>query len=622
MNIHKINIMINKSSIVISFVLKTFLVFSFLVCFGSVAIAQSNLKANLANEYYNSGEYEKASELYEKLYLENNRNMSYFNRYVQCLLEVKSYEKAEKLVKDELKRVPDQLSLYVILGNIYERQADKERADKEYRKAIDKLTPDASSIVNLANAFTNLTKYNLAIETYLKGEKVTKIENLYAYNLAELYRRDGDKKNMIKYNLLTLEKEGNNIQQTQTNFQRFFQEEDYKELQAQLYQLIQDRPSKTVYVEMLEWTFITQKEYSKALRQSKALDRQREENGIRVFNLANIAYQDEDYDTSIDAYTYIVENKSKNSTYYLESRRGLLNSKKSKIVYKYDYTKSDLQSLKDEYLSFFGELGKNTQTAQLMLEYAEFEGIYLNDLPIAISTLEEIINFGGLNKDIIAKAKLLLGDFYLMNGERWDASLLFSQVDKDFKEGNLGEMARYRNAKLSYYSGDFEWAQEQFKILKGATSKLISNDAIDMAVFILDNLGLDTTEVTLEMFAAADLLIFQNKFDEALVKLDSIKIIFPEHSLEDDVLYQKAQIYKKMRKGDLFVESLQTIIEKHSDDIKADNAIFELAEYYEFGVKDLEKAKSLYEKLFLDYSDSTFAVEARRRYRVLRGDEI
>ncbi len=230
--------------------------------------------------------------------------------------------------------------------------------------------------------------------------------------------------------------------------------------------------------------------------------------------------------------------------------------------------------------------------------------------------------FGGLHPEAVAKAKLALGDYYLMNGDRWEASLLFSQVDKDFKEGQMGEYARYRNAKLSYYAGDFEWAQEQFKILKGATSKLISNDAIDMSVFILDNLGLDTTEVTLQMFAQADLLAFQNKYDEAITKLDSIKVLFPDHSLDDDVLYTKAQIYKKLRRTDEVISMYQAIIEKFPTEIKADNAIFELAELYETQLNDPEKAKPLYEKLFLDYSASTLAHEARMRYRILRGDEL
>jgi tetratricopeptide (TPR) repeat protein len=583
--------------------------------------AAGQQKYRLAVEYYNSGEYEKAAQIYESLYKESPNNKSYFNWYIQCLIDLKDYENAGRITQAELKKNPNDVSLYVTYGNLLERQGFNDKANAEYRKAINNLNPDPTNITNLANNFTNLAKYDLAIETYLKGEKLSNVENLYVYNLADLYRRQGDVKNMIKYYLITVEKEPSSAN-IQTSLQRFLSEEDYPELQKQLYQKIQEKTDIPHYGELLQWTFTQKKEYDKALRQAKALDRQFEENGNRVFNLADVAFKDKDYNTAIDAYQYIVNNHGRNTSFYLDSKRGLLNSKKAKVTENFNYSKEDLLVLKMEYVSFLNELGRNTQTAPLMQEFADFEALYVNELDTAIMILEELRNFGGLPPDAIAKAKLALGDYYLMNGDRWEASLLFSQVDKDFKEGQIGEYARERNARLSYYAGDFEWSQEQFKILKGATSKLISNDAIDMSVFILDNLGMDTTEVTLQMFAQAELLTFQNKYIEAIQKLDSIKILFPEHSLDDDVLYTKAQIYKKQRRTAEMIEMYQTIIEKYPEEIRADNAIFELAELYETKLNEPEKAKVLYEKLFVDYSSSTFAVEARKRFRILRGDEL
>jgi tetratricopeptide (TPR) repeat protein len=593
-------------------------VFISLFCFDEVFAQQ---KYRLAVEYYNSGEYEKAAQIYESLYKENPKNKSYFNWYIQCLIDLRSYDKATQIIQNEIKNTPGDVSLFVAYGNLLERQGLHDKAKIEYRKAIDKLDPDPGNISNLASSFTNLAKYDLAIETYLKGEKISNVQNLYVYNLADLYRRQGDVKNMIKYYLITAEKEPSSVN-IQTSLQRFLSEADYDELQRQLYQKIQEKATIPHYGELLQWTFTQKKEYDKALRQARALDRQFEENGTRVYNLADIAFKDKDYNTAIDAYQYIVNTHGRNTSYYLDSKRGLLNSKKAKVTETFTYTKEDLLALKAEYNSFLEEMGRNTQTAPLMQEFAEFEALYVNELDTAIMILEEMKEFGGLSPEAIARAKLALGDYYLMSGDRWEASLLFSQVDKDYKEGQVGENARYRNAKLSYYSGDFEWAQEQFKILKGATSKLISNDAIDMSVFILDNLGMDTTEVTLQMFAQADLLAFQNKYDEALQKLDSINIIFPEHSLEDDVLYTKAQIFKKLRKTNDMVTMYQTIIDKFPDDIRADNALFELAEIYETKLNEVEKAKPLYEKIFVDYSGSTFASEARKRFRILRGDEL
>ncbi len=219
-------------------------------------------------------------------------------------------------------------------------------------------------------------------------------------------------------------------------------------------------------------------------------------------------------------------------------------------------------------------------------------------------------------------AKLDLADYYLIQGERWESTLLYSQVDKDFQEDQLGELARFKNARLSYFAGDFNWAQEQFDILKQATTRLISNDAIDMSVFILDNLNQDTLGLALSDYAQTELKVFQNKYDEAMVMLDSILSEYKENSLLDDVLYLQANILNKQKKTEEAIQKYNKIIENHKEEIRADNALFELAKIYDYQLSQKEKAMSLYEKLFLDYSGSVLAIEARQRFRKLRGDAV
>jgi len=138
----------------------------------------------------------------------------------------------------------------------------------------------------------------------------------------------------------------------------------------------------------------------------------------------------------------------------------------------------------------------------------------------------------------------------------------------------------------------------------------------------MDNMALDTTDAPLKMYSGSDLLIFQNRFDDAHTKLDSINELYPEHSLEDDVFYSKAQIHMKKREYDEAIGYYEKIIEKFPEEIRADNALFEMAQLYELILENKAKAQELYEKLFLEYSGSTFAVESRKRYRILRGDEI
>ena len=213
---------------------------------------------------------------------------------------------------------------------------------------------------------------------------------------------------------------------------------------------------------------------------------------MRVYRLAQIAANDKDYATAIDGFDYIFSTQGIGSPYYLEAKRACLATKRRQITDHYNYTQDQLRGLEAEYNAFLSAQGINASTALIVSELAMLEALYINDLPKAISLLEEIVNLPGINNYVQANAKLDLGDYYLMSGEIWEATLLYSQVDKAFVEDLIGQDARFRNAKLSYYNGDFEWAQTQFDILKTSTSKLISNDALDLSIFIMDNLGLDS----------------------------------------------------------------------------------------------------------------------------------
>lgn len=596
-----------------------FLLPLFLVLLTLEAIGQNS---KLADQYYLEGEYQKAGDLYLKLHetAKKNNNFIYFNKYIECLLAMQAYDQAEKEIKDQMKAQPDDFSMLVTLGNVQERIGNYEEAQASYKLAIEKLPAKIDAITRLGNAFLSQAKYDEAIETYEKGEKLLEKPGIFSYQLADLYKRNGDIAKMIEQYLYSLQSSPDRLESIQNVLQRSLKPADYQELLSQLYVFIQDYPETDYFPEMLAWTFMQQKDYSKAMRQAKALDKRMGENGLRVYRLAQIAANDKDYVTAIDGFEYILTTQSPGSPYFLEAKRASLQTKRRQITDNYSYTTEQLRGLEAEYQTCLDAYGIHAGTAQIVSEYAMLEALYINDLPKAITLLEQVVNLPGINNYVQAYAKLDLGDYYLMSGEVWESTLLYSQVDKAFVEDLIGQDARFRNARLSYYNGDFEWAQAQFDILKTSTSKLISNDALDMSIFIMDNLGLDSNTHALSEYAQAELLIFQNKLDEAIEKLNILGNIYSEHGLKDDILYLEAKLYEKKRDY-LKAETLyQEIIEKFPDEIRADNALYNQAQLYEHQLNDKEKAKACYEKLFLEYTDSTFSIDARKRYRELRGD--
>lgn len=579
-------------------------------------------EARLAREYFSNGEFEKAAELYKNLHEKDRGNEYYYERYYLTLLELQDYKTAEQVVKKVIKLDPNNVQRYVDYGMLFDLQYKPEKANEQYEKAIKMMPNDQTRISKLATAFINNKKYDYAVETYEKGEKMLKEKNIFSYELGNVYRLKGDIPMMITSYLDCLEYLPNQLTNIQAFFKRYVEpsEGGYMELKTQLYARLQ-KNNGTIYSEMLIWVFIQEGDYTSALREAKALDKRLNENGTRIYRLAQTAISERNYDAGIEAYSYLVE-KGIDCPYYIDAKQRLLAAKRDKLVDGYDYTEEDLLSLEMEYESFLDEFGRNRNTAAIMQELAEFESLYLNDLDKAINILNEVISLPNLSRLSRAEAKIDLGDYYLMKGEVWEATLLYSQVDKEMKDAPLGEMARYKNARLSYYRGEFDWSQDQLKVLKGSTSELISNDAIHLSVFIMDHLGLDTTARTMQMFADADLLIFQNRFSDAESKMDSILTEFEGHGLEDDIYYAKANIQIKKRNFEKAVDYLETIIEKHEDGILVDNAIFLAAELYEKYLNQPEVAMNLYQQILIDHSGSTFVVEARKRFRRLRGDNI
>ncbi len=584
--------------------------------------AQEELE--LAEYYFKEGEYGSAKLYYEEIYKTNTTNRVY-EKYLETLIALEEYDDAEKLAKKKLKRSRDKASGHQELGKLYKTIGKYEESEEEFEEALKELQPGRSNATKLAREFIKLSEFVFAERVYSKAKKISVDGYPYYYEMANLKGQMGDHEQMVDEFLNLLESSPNYIQSVQNSFNRTLNvvenEEKAEMLKGKLLRKIQQIPEEPIFSELLIWLFEQQKNFSGALVQAKALDLRLKEDGFRVFNLGQLAKKNEDYSTAKSAYEYVISKGASNS-YYISSRLELLKTLSLQVTTNYAYTVEDITSLEQAYENALAELGETSSTVIMMKELAHVKAFYANKPQEAIDLLNRALEIPGVYENVSAFAKLELGDILVYEGSVWDASLLFSQVELDFKEDALGHEGKFRNARVSYFTGDFDWAQSQLDVLKASTSKLIANDALDLSLLITDNLALDTIYTPMELFAQADLSIYQNQLDVALQKLDSILTEYPAHSLTDEIYYSKFKIYKKCGEFEKASRELDQIILFYADDIVADDAIFSLAELNEEVFQNPEKAKELYEMIITDYSNSLYAVEARKRFRRLRGDLI
>ncbi len=591
--------------------------------FGMLSSLVQAQSAQLAQQYFKDGEFEKAAQLYQQLHEKHPNTSAFTEKYVECLLELGEYGKAEQTLRQKIKEDKSEPMYYFMLGQTFQRKGEFEKSESAFSDAVKNLPENRSRIIQLAQHFYKIGEVSFAIEAYKKGGELLNDETVFAYNLGGMYQKEGDIPNMIKYFLITLKDQPQRLDNVKTLFQRYLTEpEHFEMLEDQVYAMIQEDKQGDQYPELLAWSAVQSENFGAALIQMQALDRRNNENGRRVYNIAQSAENAGDFKTAVKGYDYVIKQKGENTPYYFAAQQKSLNVRLKQLTEGYDFEKDQVQALFEDYETLLDEKGRSARTASIMEDQARVAALYLNDIPKAIEILDKMVNTSGMNPLVQSRAKIRLGDYYLMDGEKWEASLLYSQVDKAMPEAEVGEKARYKNAMLSYFTGDFEWAQSQLDILKAATSRMISNDAIDRSVFIMDHLNLDTTSRAMELFAEAELLVFQNRFDEAKEKMDSINLNFPEHSLTSEILYLKSKIERKKLNFEQVRDLLREIVKEFSEDLRADNALFEWAELEEKRFEDKDKAKDLYEKLFLEYTNSTYMEEARKRYRRLRGDSI
>jgi tetratricopeptide (TPR) repeat protein len=599
--------------------------FSFLCLIALFSYAQKDeaTYSKIADQFFNNKEYDKAQDYYEKLY-DKNQNL-YYPKYLQCLIATKTFRTAEKIVKRQLKEKPEELNYYIDLASVYFQNGETNKAEDQYKKAIKSLNGSTVQCVALGQGFMSLKQYENAVECYLKGRKLNS-DYPYTYELAEAYHAKGESKLMINEYLDLLESREGELQRIQSALQTNLAEKDEDNyfanpiLKSELQKRMVNKTESSVLIEFYIWLLLQQKDFEAAYAQSKAIDKRKAEDGYRLMDLGKTCVLNEAFTTAQKCYEYVLS-KGKENYYYVSANIEATIARYEKLI-RNPIIETEIPILEKQFEQVITEYGISKQTYLAIKKYAQFLALYKSQTNKAVELLQQGIDNRSIEPISKAELKLDMADLLLASGEVWEASLLYSQVDKAFKYDPIGQEAKYRNAKLAFYNGDFKWSKAQLDVLKGATSKLISNDAMDLSLVISDALAIDTVETPLFLFAQADLAIIQNQFQKALSKFDTIQRFFPDHNLNDNIMMKKAEIASKQNKTEEAIKHYQQVVDSYSEDIFGDDALFRIAEIYQYKLGDLDKARETYKAFVLKYNSSVYAVEASKRYRLLRGDQI
>ena len=599
--------------------MRTFL-FILLIAVSFSATSQGDIQ--LANEYYQAGEQEKALVLYRKLAKSRNDIQSLHSNYFNLLVQRNEFGEAESYLKRISRWFPNNNQYRIDLIFLYATTEKTSNLQKEFEGLKSKVASNQYQLNFLAQSFVNKELYDYAVDFLMLARTLNGRPGAYALDLAAVYRIKGDKEKMVDEYLAYALANPANLNYIKNIFQNLFaEEEDLQFLEQALIKRIQKNPDEFTFSELLIWIELQRKNFYGAFLQARAMDKRQANAGDQTMRIGRIALENQSWNDAIKIFEYIIAQYRRTHNYG-NARRSLIQAKEGLIKSQYPVNKTAIRELTIDYQNLYNELGPNQVTLEAMRNKALLHAFYLDESAAATKILNDIISIPRLGNALVSKCKLDLGDIYLLEDNPWEASLLYSQVEKSNKDSPTAYEAKLRNAKLNYYTGFFTLALSHLNILKKATTREISNDAIFLSLLIKNNTILDTSDLVMKKYAEIDLLNFQNKDSAALMSITQLLDEYPKHSIADECHWLRAQIYKKSGHFEKALSALDLIITSFGYDILADDAAFTKAEIVHYNLNQEEEAKNLYREFLTSFPGSLYAADARKRFRELRGDQL
>ncbi|MEM6842577.1 MAG: tetratricopeptide repeat protein [Bacteroidota bacterium] len=586
---------------------------------------QNTQQIELAQQYDDKGEIEKAKTLYDELAGKKKNIPIIHDRYFRLLINNGYMGEAEQYLNKVLRHYPDNILYQLDAGIVRLRQGEAAEAETYFTKVFEQAKADIYKVRIVAGHLIKHELIERAVNIYMAGRQTNGDASLYALELANVYRRLNKIDQMVLEYLAYANEDPSRTSYVKNVLQNILTEdEDLNSMANLLLDRIQKDADNPLYSELLIWINLQQKNFYGAFMQARAVDRRQRTDGDEVMSVAQIALENQDYENALKMYDHVIERYPRTSN-YVSARRYKIKAREELVKNQFPVQQEEIIKLIQDYQNFIDEskgspIGPSAATLEAMRSQALLYAFYMDEKNRAIAILQEVAGSPKASREIKAQSKLDMGDIYVLMNESWESTLLYAQVEKAHKEEPVGYEAKLRNAKLSYYKGDFQLSQDHLDVLKEATTREIANDAMSLSLLIQNNTVLDTSGAAMQAYADVELMLFQNKQEDALEKLDSMLSTYKGHPLEDEIFWLMAKVDLQLGDFEQSLENLNRISESYNHDILGDDALFMTGRIYEEQLKDTEKAMELYTQFMREYPGSIYVADVRKRFRNLRGD--
>ncbi len=581
----------------------------------------------LGQNYEQAGEYQKAKDIFEDLYQQQQNNFQFFEALNRVYLQLKEYDKSISIIEQRLEKIPADINLFGLLGKTYYLMNNEQKAFETWDEAVMKFPENPTSYRTMANYAIERRAFDKAIEYLNKGKEVSEDPRIFSFDLANIYTLTMRYKDAAREYCSIILNHPNQYSLIESRILSYINKPEALEQTISVVDEYSDN-DQVQFDYLLARLYMEKKELDKAFDIYLEIDKKQNNQGADLYNFANFTYLEKEYELASKVFKEVIERYPNSPVIssaklgYAKTMEEALNKKSAEKInsWKPFYKPFELNSDEIEnVVSAYNELTEIYPHTEIAGEaLLRIGNIYLhkkNDLSEAEKYFNRLIS-EYRNSIFIFDAYKGLAEINILEDD-------LSKAEQNFKKiveaGNAPEdqknIARYELAKVNFYKGDFSEAKNYLNGIFSNLKDNMANDAIDFSLLLNTNMN-DSSNLLL--YAKAEKLLEQKKFNEASTIFKEIASSQKGFVLQHRAKLKEAEIELALDNTEESVSLLVEISSGNEKNIYADKALFLLGRIYQYGLKDDNKASEMYESLLAKFPNSLYLDEAREEILKIR----
>lgn len=494
-----------------------------------------------ANLLMQQQQYEEALPIMQTLYEENPRSFVFFDRYTECLINLKKFEEAEAIARAQAEENRFRLQASIKLAEILHLQHNREEALEIWNQVIDRNPGNHQAYYAAGNSMTNRGEYDAAIELFKQARDEFDDNSLFLNELANTYMQAGQFEESVKeyFRLIILSPDQMSL--VQQRFLRMRDDTLYEiaafELEDQLLNLDISHNAYSPLYQLLSWLLLETEEYQRAFVFARQYENQTEYTIYSLFTLGNQLLSARKFDLAADAYQYYTNSDESSVRFRAMEQLAIAYREWGQYLKQNNILTSAEQDTK-----YAQSYEVNKELIETAPNYENAFRIYSNLIDLSVDFYKDLEKAeywysemqSDRNRHDGAYLYYAEGRIALFKKDFITARQALTRADKHSDQSDLSEKTRYYLSLSDFFAGDFEFAEIQLKTLERRNTSYYANDAIKLRMWIKNGLRADSTGSLLETIGESMFAMHNGNYESALEKLEPV-LAQSSHSFTDDL---------------------------------------------------------------------------------------